>query len=119
MKKIILSVSLAIAVAACNNNKTNHDASGVFETTETIIAAEANGIIKRFDLQEGQVLNAGQYIGYIDTVQLHLKKKQLESQVRSLRINRTPHPMSKPTPPGEIAPPASASVAATPPMGNP
>lgn len=89
MKKIILSVSLAISLAACNNNKTNHDASGVFETTETIIAAEANGIIKQFDLQEGQVLNAGQYIGYIDTVQLHLKKKQLESQVRSL-LSKTP-----------------------------
>lgn len=89
MKKIILPVLIAVSLTACNNSNSDHDASGVFETTETIIAAEANGIIKQFDIEEGQVLKEGQYIGYIDSVQLHLKKKQLESQVRSL-LSRTP-----------------------------
>ena len=32
---------------------------------------------------------------------------------------RTPHEMSKPTPPAEITPPSSASKAATPPIGKP
>jgi len=89
MKKIIIPALIAVSLAACNNNNSDHDASGVFETTETIIAAEANGIIKQFDIEEGQTLKAGQYIGYIDSVQLYLKKKQLESQVRSL-LSKTP-----------------------------
>ena len=78
MKRIIIPVLIAVSLAACNNNNADHDASGTFETTESIISAEANGIIKQFDIEEGQVLKAGQYIGYIDSIQLHLKKKQLE-----------------------------------------
>jgi HlyD family secretion protein len=35
-------------------------------------------------LTEGQVLTAGQKIGYIDSTQLYLKKKQLQSQIRAL-----------------------------------
>lgn len=89
MKRIIIPVLIAAGLAACNNNNPDHDASGTFETTESIISAEANGIIKQFDVEEGQLLKAGQYIGYIDSVQLYLKKKQLESQVKSL-LSRTP-----------------------------
>src|SRR5687767_1302987 len=89
MKRIIIPALIAISLAACNNNNSDHDASGVFETTETIIAAEANGIIKQFNIEEGQVLKEGQYVGYIDSVQLYLKKKQLESQVKAL-LRKTP-----------------------------
>lgn len=89
MKQIIIVALITASLAACNNNNLEHDASGTFETTESIISAEANGIIKQFDVEEGQLLKAGQYIGYIDSVQLYLKKKQLESQVKSL-LSKTP-----------------------------
>ncbi len=89
MKRIMILLLLSAGVIACNNNNDDYDASGTFETTESIISAEANGIIKQFDVQEGQVLKTGQYIGYIDSIQLHLKKKQLESQVKSL-LSKTP-----------------------------
>jgi len=89
MKQLIIPVFITLGLAACNNNNADHDASGTFEATESIISAEANGIIKQFDIEEGQVLKEGQYIGYIDSVQLHLKKKQLESQVKSL-LSKTP-----------------------------
>jgi HlyD family secretion protein len=89
MKRIIIPLLLAASIAACNNGNGDYDASGTFETTESIISAEASGIIRQFDIEEGQVLKAGQYIGYIDSVQLYLKKKQLESQVRSL-LSKTP-----------------------------
>lgn len=89
MKRIIIPVFITLALAACNNNNADHDASGTFEATESIISAEANGIIKQFDIEEGRVLKPGEYIGYIDSVQLHLKKKQLESQVKSL-LSKTP-----------------------------
>jgi len=79
----IINCSLLI-VCSCNRNKNNFDASGCFEAEETIISAEATGVIRQFDLAEGQVLTAGQPIGYIDSTQLFLKKKQLESQIRAL-----------------------------------
>jgi len=85
MKKIILIVLTSIGLLSCSNDKTNYDASGTFETTETIVAAEANGIIKQLDIEEGQILEAGQRIGYIDSVQLWLRKKQLEAQIKSVR----------------------------------
>ena len=84
MKKIILTVLTATALISCANNKNNYDASGTFETTETIAASEANGIIKQLNIEEGQILKAGQHIGYIDSVQLWLRKKQLEAQIKSV-----------------------------------
>ncbi|MCL2327792.1 MAG: HlyD family efflux transporter periplasmic adaptor subunit [Bacteroidetes bacterium] len=78
---LIISCSLLIC---CDSSKNNFDASGVFEAEETIISAEATGVIRQFDLEEGQVLTVGQLIGYIDSTQLYLKKKQLESQIRAL-----------------------------------
>ena len=78
---LIINSSLLIS---CGSNKNSFDASGCFEAEETVISAEATGVIRRFDLAEGQVLTAGQPIGYIDSTQLFLKKKQLQSQIRAL-----------------------------------
>lgn len=68
---------------SCRGDKNKYDASGTFEAVETIVSSEANGVIKRLDIAEGQELSAGQEIGYIDSTQLFLRKKQLEAQVRA------------------------------------
>ncbi|MFT3935327.1 MAG: HlyD family efflux transporter periplasmic adaptor subunit [Chitinophagaceae bacterium] len=78
--KISLACMLLLMVASCKNNKTDFDASGSFEAEETIIAAEANGVIKQFNLEEGDSLKAGQQVGYIDSIQLFLRKQQLYAQ---------------------------------------
>ncbi|AHF14294.1 HlyD family secretion protein [Niabella soli] len=75
-----LIAGLAIGLAACNNSMVSFDASGAFEAVETIISSEAAGTITQLNIEEGQTLKAGQVIGYIDSVQLYLKKKQLEAQ---------------------------------------
>lgn len=75
---------LSVLFSACENNKDNYDATGTFEATETIVSAEANGVIKAFNINEGQTLDSGQQIGYIDSVQLFLKKKQLEAQIKAM-----------------------------------
>lgn len=80
----IIHFQLSILMISCNKNQDTFDASGSFEAEETIISAEAQGTLKSFDIQEGQTLQAGQSIGYIDSVQLYLKKKQLEAQVIAL-----------------------------------
>lgn len=69
---------------SCNNGKNNFDASGSFETQEIIISSEATGVIKQFNIEEGQVLKSDEFIGYIDSTQLYLKKKQLEAQIKTV-----------------------------------
>lgn len=69
----------------CSGSKNDFEASGTFEAEGTIISAEATGVIRQFDVEEGQELTAGQIIGYIDSTQLYLKKRQLESQIRALQ----------------------------------
>lgn len=83
MKKNTLLTAIVLMLAACSE-KQLFDASGTFEAEETMVSAEGTGLIKVLRLEEGQVLKAGENIGYIDTVQLHLKKKQLEAQVKAM-----------------------------------
>jgi HlyD family secretion protein len=82
-KLLIAIFLLPIIFFACKNQQ-EYDASGTFEAVETIVSAEANGVIKSFKIDEGEVLDSGQQIGYIDTTQLYLKKKQLEAQVKAM-----------------------------------
>jgi HlyD family secretion protein len=89
MKKIILTALAATSLISCTNNKNAYDASGTFEANETIVAAEANGVIKLFKIEEGQILQAGQHIGYIDSIQPWLRKKQLEAQIKSV-LSKSP-----------------------------
>lgn len=75
---------LSLILLSCSSNKNTFDASGTFEAVETIVSSEATGIIKELNLEEGQVLHKGDYIGYVDSAQLYLKKKQLEAQIKAL-----------------------------------
>ena len=71
-------------LASCGQDSNTYDASGNFEADEIIISAEATGKILQLKIEEGQQIKAGQYIGYIDTTQLYLKKKQLKYSVQAL-----------------------------------
>jgi len=62
---------------SCNSNKDLADGYGNFEAIETIISAESNGKLMSFKVNEGQTIQKGTNIGYIDTIQLSLKKEQL------------------------------------------
>lgn len=88
----ILFFSFAILLSSCGRGNGDYDASGVFEATEVIVSAEANGKIMQFDITEGQLLDAGREIGYIDTVQLYLKKMQLMANMKSVKTRYTDVP---------------------------
>ena len=63
MKTRIIPISiflLLFIISSCNRNKFNHDDSGIFETTEIIVSAEASGKIKEFNVTEGDMLTKGQ-----------------------------------------------------------
>ncbi|MGN6490438.1 MAG: HlyD family secretion protein [Agriterribacter sp.] len=79
----LLLMLMAMFLFACSGNRHPYDASGTFEAVETIVSAEATGVIKQFDVEEGQALTAGQAVGYIDSTQLSLRKKQLEAQIKA------------------------------------
>ncbi|AFD07578.1 HlyD family secretion protein [Solitalea canadensis] len=83
MKTTIIFASSLLLLVSCKQKDNISDASGTFETEETIISAEATGTLKQFDIQEGQTIPAGTMIGYIDSLQLYLKKRQLEAQIKA------------------------------------
>jgi HlyD family secretion protein len=86
----IIAALIAVSIVSCGRNDNQFDATGTFEAVETIVSAEANGVIKEFKIEEGQQLESGQVIGYIDTMQLSLKKKQLEAQMAAT-LRRKPN----------------------------
>ena len=75
---------LTIGLASCKKNANEYDASGNFEAEEKIISSESTGKILQLNIEEGLVLKAGQPVGYIDTTQLFLRKKQLYYSIRAL-----------------------------------
>src|SRR6267154_3735713 len=79
--------SAVTLLASCANEK-SYDASGSFEAVETIISADANGKLLQFNIEEGQLLEKGSTIGYIDSVQLYLRKVQLQGQVKATLSQR-------------------------------
>ena len=88
MNKYIIIAAISFVLVSCNRNKSKHDASGTFESTEVIISAEASGKVEVFDLKEGDRLSEGQQVGYIDSTQLYLKKMQLLAAQKAVAARR-------------------------------
>ena len=80
--------SLLALFSACGNGAPKYDATGTFETTEVLVSAEASGRLLYFDIEEGMLLKAGEEVGVVDTVQLYLKKLQLEASLKSVEEQR-------------------------------
>lgn len=80
---------MALAMlSACGNGTPDYDATGTFEATEVIVSAEAAGKLLKLEIEEGARLKTGQEVGLVDTVQLYLKKLQLEASMKSVESQR-------------------------------
>ena len=86
MKRLIYIISI-LCLVSCSK-KTNYDAQGSFEATEIIVSSEATGKILNFDITEGDIIKADSTIGVIDSLQLHLQRKQLSAQLSALLSSR-------------------------------
>lgn len=84
MKKIIIQVLLLVLIAGCSGRDDLSDAYGNFETIEYLISAEGSGKILELDIDEGDVLSAGQVVGFIDTLPLHLQVIQLKAKIKAI-----------------------------------
>lgn len=88
MKPIyLIFTGLLMSLSACNSTS-EFDATGTFEATEIIVSAEANGKLFFLDVEEGTRLTRGAEVGLVDTVQLFLKKLQLQASMKSVEKQR-------------------------------
>ncbi|MCK5208555.1 MAG: HlyD family efflux transporter periplasmic adaptor subunit, partial [Cyclobacteriaceae bacterium] len=86
MKKYLLYIITLLPVLhGCMGNGEKADAYGNFEAVEVIISSEANGKLLSFQLEEGDKLETGQVVGYVDTMQLYLNRKQLQASIKAIK----------------------------------
>lgn len=78
MKKshILITAFLLGTILSCSNGE-KADGYGNFEATEITISSEANGKLEFLNLEEGQIIEKGAFVGLVDTVQPYLNKQQL------------------------------------------
>ncbi|QEN06470.1 HlyD family efflux transporter periplasmic adaptor subunit [Oceanispirochaeta crateris] len=74
--------------SSCQNDETMIDASGSFEAVELFVSSETTGRILELDIQEGDTVEEGSLLGQIDTLQLKLKKEQLEATSDSIKSKK-------------------------------
>lgn len=89
MKQIIFCTLCALAFAACHPADKGYDAAGTFEAVETIVPAQANGVLTDYRVHDGLFLEAGEVVGHIDSTQLYLEKLQLQSEAGVI-LSKTP-----------------------------
>ena len=83
-RAIALAVALPLALGACGGDD-KPDAYGNFETTETVVSAQATGQLLWFSPDEGQRLAAGALVGVVDTTSLALERAQILAQRGAVR----------------------------------
>ena len=86
MKRIVYIA--AVVLAASCGTEAEFEAQGTFEATEVVVSSEATGRILNFEIEEGMTIVANQAVGTIDSLQLHLQRKQLIAQQSALLTSR-------------------------------
>ena len=84
----ICSVVIGLVLGACTSQEEQYDASGIFETTEVIVSAKGTGELQSFQVEEGQAVRQGEVLGWIDTLQLSLKDRQLAASLLATESKR-------------------------------
>ena len=87
MKNKLLIIAFILSLTflfACSNGDGDFDATGTFESDEIIVSSEAMGKLIFFDIEEGFIIKQKQVVGIVDTIQLHLKKKQLLATIKAV-----------------------------------
>ena len=84
----ICGVAIGLVLGACTSQEEQYDASGIFETTEVIVSAKGTGELQSFQVEEGQAVRQGEVLGWIDTLQLSLKDRQLAASLLATESKR-------------------------------
>ena len=77
MKRLLHGMIIGVAfLTSCSSSNDKPDAYGTFEATEIMVSSLATGQIMYFNIEEGQILDSGVVVGFIDTTDLYLRRKQ-------------------------------------------
>ncbi len=85
MKNKFLILATLVFLISCSENENQSDAYGNFEVDEVIISAQANGLLLQLEVEEGESLEKGSIVGYIDSINLVLQKEQLRESIKAIR----------------------------------
>lgn len=85
MKINFLWIGILFFIWSCSSKKVRPDAYGNFEVTETIVGAQANGMLRSLRVREGDSLAASEIVGYVDTSIFHLQKEELRARITALQ----------------------------------
>lgn len=80
----IILIPTMLTLASCSSKNEQWDAQGQFEATEVMVASEIGGKIIDFTAEEGANIAQNQVCGTIDTMQLFLKKQQLQASIAAV-----------------------------------
>jgi HlyD family secretion protein len=82
-RSLALTLGLvAVVLSACGNE--GPDAYGNFEAdAEVTVSSEVSGTLLRFEVRQGERLEAGRTVGQVDSLGLFLERRELELQQRS------------------------------------
>lgn len=76
----ILAAASAVTLLVGCRNDIDFDACGQIDAEQVTVSAEASGRILSINVREGDVLNAGQMVGAVDSVQTALQIRELEQR---------------------------------------
>lgn len=85
----IIAFTVLSFIFSCSEDGGDSFATGTFEATEVVVSSEAGGRLVSFNVEEGDSVGMGDILGLVDTLQLHLKKLQLEATLNSLENSKS------------------------------
>ncbi len=81
----VVSLFIFSILLGCNGDNNMSDAYGNFEAVEIVVSAENSGVLKEFNLNEGDKIEENQKIALIDTVMPFLNLRQLMASKQSVK----------------------------------
>lgn len=78
-----------ITTISCDNDMSESDAYGHFESRAVVVSAEQQGIVRQFSINEGDQIEAGMLVGWIDTLSLDIQRKHVLAQLETIKAKRT------------------------------
>ena len=75
-----MAAAAAVTILAGCRNDIDFDACGQIDAEQVTVSAEASGRILSLNVREGDMLNAGQKVGAVDSVQTALQIRELEQR---------------------------------------
>jgi HlyD family secretion protein len=88
MKSFIYFTLISIVISSCGNHEPETDAFGNFIATEIVISAESSGKILEKNNKEGDLIEEGNLVYIIDTIQTYLKKSELVARKQGIVARR-------------------------------